>query len=384
MRLNFVLEKYLPLISGMLMPATVFAFCLFKFLGNDGVSHAVGEFCHWNIYIFGISTLLLQLYFNKGKGVFWIATTLLFYTLINYMKNAIGLTYYQYAPYQTIIAALPYNLLFFYIYNPRKIISRHSLLILIGILFEYGIIDTLLKLNIYPIFYFYSINIISVLGFLILISLSLIKSVQEGDSWDYSILYSGISMAVACFYLDFSGQELFVFLNVFFIFADILFNLIYEHFFDKQSGLKNRNSYHYYASRLPLKYSLAIIKIDFYDSLIKKIGLYNMRIIITLINDVFQEYIGEDLIFRYSEDQFLIIYKKYDLKEAYSHIEEIRRGIAGLNFAYSSKLPPLKITISCGVSEKKRSDKDVFEVYARAEKAMNETAKLSHNVTTKG
>lgn len=384
MRLNSVLEKYLPLISGMLMPAIMFAFCLFKFLGNDGISQTVGEFCHWGIYILGISILLLQLYFNKGKGVFWSAATLLFYTLINYLKNTTGTTYYQQDTYQTIIAVLPYNLLFFYIYNPRKIISHHSLLILIGGLFEYGIIDTLLKLNISLIFYFYNINIISVIGFLILIVLSLIKSVQEGDSWDYSILYSGISIAFACFYLKLFGQELFIFLNLFFIFSDISFNLIYEHFFDKQSGLKNRNSYHCYATKLPLKYSLAIIKIDFYDNLIKKIGSSNMKTIITLINDVFQEYIGEDLIFRYNNDQFLIIYKKYDIKEAYSHVEEIRREIAGLNFAYLPKRPPLKLTVSCGVSEKKRSDKDVFEVYARAENAMNETAKLSHNVTTKG
>ncbi len=364
------------------MPAIVFAFCLFKFLSAGGISPSVGETLHRSIYIIGACLLLVQVYFNKGKGIFCVITFILFYTLLNRLRTGAENAYSSDIVVQTLIALLPYNLLLFYIYYPYRLISRKSLFLSIGILMEYGVVETLLKADIAPLFFIHEVNVPAAIGFACLITYAFVKSVKEGDFWDYTILYIGISSATFCLY-KISGMEMFVALNIFFVFIYIIYSIIYEHFFDKHTGLKNRNSYRYYASKLPLKYSVAIIKIDFYDDIARKIGLHNMKTIVTMINDIFQEYIGNDLIFRIYYDEFIFIYKKFDIKEAYSHIEEVRRTIAGLNFVYAPKKSPLKITISCGVSEKKRSDKDVYEVAARAENAMRDTAKFSNNVTTK-
>ena len=44
---------------------------------------------------------------------------------------------------------------------------------------------------------------------------------------------------------------------------------------------------------------------------------------------------------------------------------------------------PIKLTVSCAVSEKKRSDANSVEVLVRAHKALQKTYKFTQNVTSK-
>ena len=93
---------------------------------------------------------------------------------------------------------------------------------------------------------------------------------------------------------------------------------------------------------------------------------------------------SEEVVFRYAADQFVILYKDKDNKEAYTHLDNIRRVIAGLSFSCSSKGQPIKLTVSCSLAEKKRSDAGAIDVLVRADKAMQKTLKFSHNVTSRG
>ena len=92
----------------------------------------------------------------------------------------------------------------------------------------------------------------------------------------------------------------------------------------------------------------------------------------------------EEVIFRYARDQFIVLYINKDNKESFAHLDNIRRVIAGLSFSTSSKQEPIKLTVSCSLAEKRRSDAGALEVLVRADKAMRNTLKFSHNVTSRG
>ena len=129
---------------------------------------------------------------------------------------------------------------------------------------------------------------------------------------------------------------------------------------------------------------MGIISIDNYDKLLKTFGYRKQRILTNLVAEVIQELTSEETVFRYAPDQFVVLYKDKDNKEAFKHIDNIRRIIAGISFSCAPKQQPIKITVSCSLAEKKRSDAGALEVLMRADKAMRNTLKFTHNVTSKG
>jgi diguanylate cyclase (GGDEF)-like protein len=199
------------------------------------------------------------------------------------------------------------------------------------------------------------------------------------------VLYLSIAVASG-FYFSSSASALsvFFFVSQLIIVIDLLFTLIYNHFYDENTGFYSRNSYLIKSKHFPFKYNLGIISIDNYDKLQKTFGYKKQKILTNLIAEVIQELTSEETVFRYAPDQFVVLYKDKDNKESFAHLDNIRRIIAGVSFGWSSKQQPIKLTVSCSLAEKKRSDAGALEVLVRADKAMRKTLKFTHNVTSKG
>ncbi len=91
----------------------------------------------------------------------------------------------------------------------------------------------------------------------------------------------------------------------------------------------------------------------------------------------------ENPIYRYSEDEFVIIFKNEDKKESFERLENIRRAVASAEFMLGKRQKGLKLTVSCCVSEKKRSDDNSIEVLIRSRKALQKAYQFTQNVTSK-
>ena len=91
----------------------------------------------------------------------------------------------------------------------------------------------------------------------------------------------------------------------------------------------------------------------------------------------------ENPIYRYSEDEFVIIFKNEDKKESFERLENIRRAVASAEFMLGKRQKGLKLTVSCCVSEKKRSDDNSIEVLIRTRKALQKAYQFTQNVTSK-
>lgn len=385
MRLQQTLEKYLPLIGNMLAPAFIFAGGLFCFLLYGSFDFSISLTFHWAYYSLCLLSLIILLNFNQSRPLFFLSAICLSYILINYLKNRFGAEFSQTVWFNNLIVLLPWNLLAFYLYPGRRFLSRRSLIFLLSIMAEYAAAEFLGRYQISLSLVWHGVNLMAACGFVVLISWALVYSVKAGKLYDYSILFASICISLGLYFASSAaGLSLFFFMAQLIVTINIIYSLVYNHYYDEMTGVYSRNSYLMQSKHFPLKYSLGIVSIDNYDKLAETIGAKRQKILTALVAEVLQELAAEDAVYRYAPEQFIIIYKKFDKKEAFAHLENIRRTIASLSFACSTAQKPLKLTVSCSVSEKKRSDAGAVEVLLRADKAMRKTLKFSHNVTSQG
>ena len=385
MRIQQILEKYIPLISNMLVPAIIYAVSLLSFLVNDKFSFQTNVIFHYLFYSLSICSLLILLNFNINRHMFLIIGSFICYMFINYIKREYGADFYKTIWFNYLIILFPLNLILFYLYGRFRFISSKSLHVIMLLLLEFGVVELLEKHNVNLSIMIGKINVLAVVLYLCFIVTFLIKSIKTNNSYNYSTLYSAIAVATGFYFSDkASGLSLFFFIAQLIIFIDLVFTLAYNYFYDETTGFYSRNSYLIKSKSFPFKYNLGIISIDNYDKLLKTFGYKKQKILTNLIAEVVQELTSEEVVFRYAQDQFVVLYKDKDNKESFAHLDNIRRIIAGLSFSWSSKQQPIKLTVSCSLAEKKRSDAGALEVLMRADKAMRKTLKFSHNVTSRG
>ena len=385
MRLQQTLERYLPLIGNMLFPAAVFAAGLLYFLSVGSFSFSSALFFHYAFYALSLVNILILLNFNRGRFLFFIVTTVLAYVLINYLKHRFGAGFSATFWYRGLEVLTPLNLLVFYRFNHRRFFGRWSLLMLVCLIIQYTAVEFLGRAGINPAVSWNNINIPAAFLFILLIVWAFVAAVKDGRLADYGILFAGLGVGAGFYWsAEPSGLSLFFCLAQFILSVCLIYDLVYNHYYDELTGFYGRNSYLLQSKHFPLKYSLGIVCIDNYDKLLTTIGRRRLNLVVGMVAGVLEEMNPEEHIYRYTEDEFIIMYKKLDKKEAFARLDDIRRTIAGLEFIYNPAQKALKLTVSCSVAEKKRSDSGAVEVLMRADKAMRNTLKFSHNVTSQG
>lgn len=385
MRLQRILEKYLPLIGNMLIQAFLLAGGLFVFLAHDGLPWKTALLWHGGFYLSCLVTLLLAMHFNRARPLFWVAVVTVAYILINQLKMQSNNDLLHNVSFNNLVAVLPFNLLLLYLASPHRLLGRRSIVLLVFLLVEYTLGEWFTRLNLSVALVFQDINLTSVIGFALLIGWAFVLSVKDGRLYDYTILLASISIGLGVYNAAIpSGVSLFFGLAQILTVGAFVYHLIYGFLYDEQTGLPNHHTYRLQSRHFPLKYTLTLISIDSYDKLAKGLGSKRLGVLTALVADIIVEHLNEEKIYRYAADKFVIIYKQFDKKETIAAAEDIRRAIAGVSFALGKHQKPLKLTVSCSVADKKRSDANASEVLMRAEKAMQETLKFTSNVTSQG
>ena len=138
-----------------------------------------------------------------------------------------------------------------------------------------------------------------------------------------------------------------------------------------------------HAKTFPPKCSLGIILIDDYDRLKKIFKRQGIKNIVKMLSRKINEVETEAQIYRYEADEFVLIFRGKNQKEAFDRVETIRRAIASSSFGIRGINKPLKLTVSGAVTEQKRSDGSAIEVLLRADKALQKSYRFAQNITTK-
>ena len=386
----FILRQFTKIISSgknMLVPSLIFAFSLLIFYGYNPFSENFCLSTHTFIYLLSFGSFIALLYFNRGTTVFLFLIVILNYTLINLFKHIYGSEYTSSPFYISLCSLVPFNLLFFYFIHPKNFLSKSNISFLLGILIQFSIAELLGKnqiaLGINLQFMTSSVNIISAIGFTILITATFINAVRSGSIMDFNLFFAFLCIFLSVYYSDTaSGLSVFSLASVLCLISAFTQKIYSETYKDPITELNSRNSYIIDTKKFPLKYSIGIIIIDDYDKLGNNFGKRIRNTLTKLICKQILTFEKEENIYRYNPDEFIIVFRDADKKEGFQRLEDIRRSVASAQFQYSHKRKPLKLTISACISEKKRSDSSSYEVLQRADKALQKTRLFSHNVTS--
>lgn len=381
-------EKIIPLIANMLIPAAFFGFALLWFYLGAPFENDTSVGMHIFFYILSFLCTIILLYFNLNKSLFILLSIVVSYVLINLLKKIGTETYVATAAYQNLSFFLPLNLLFFYFWPNHRFFSKNTLYLLLAFFAEFALAEHLSRadivLNIINQAAESSFNPLSFCLFFIFSCFTFTNAVRHGDIWNYNAFFIGLFCSCGLYYSSApSGLTVFFLGAIICLLLSITQNIYIETYHDPLTGLYSRNSFIIHVKKLPVKYSFGIVSIDDYDKLADNFGKTTQNTLIKLITSKILEHEKEEIIYRYSNDEFVIIYKNLDRNETFERIETIRRSIASALFEYSPHKKALKLTISGAVSEKKRQDLSAFEVLVRARKTLQKTRSFSHNVTSK-
>ncbi len=377
------IEKIIPLIRNIFIPSIIFAVGLLSFYISAPFSQSTNYTFHILFYIFSFGCFLTLLYFNQNKPVFIILCISLAYILLNFIKIRLGTSFLSSSFYLNLYFFTPLNLAIFYFWPRRRLLCRTNIYLLLALFFQYALAEHLTNSEIALGFSAYPYLLGNILFAFIIIA-CFANAIRSGNNNDYAFFFSFLSVFFAFYYADnSSAPSLFFFCAILCISISIAQNLYNETYKDSLTDLASRNSYMIHAKNFPLKYSIGIISIDDFDKIGESFGKRVRNILTKLIANKISELEKDESIYRYSPDEFVIVYKNMDKNETFERLEIIRRAIAGASFLYNPKRKELKLTVSACVSEKKRSDASSVEVLVRAHKVLQKTRNFSHNVTSK-
>lgn len=342
---------------------------------------------HWNIYIIGIFIVGILAYFNRSKSLFFLLSIILSYLLINNLKRIYGVEYLSNPFYENLCLFLPLNLLFFYFLPNFKFLSKENLYVLIGFLIELTIFEQFshtysLGWNYIassPLTYTHLSLLVSLLGGMII----LFKASKSGKIIPSYLLFAYIEVMFGLIYSDVpSALTMSFFAAIITLLIANSYEIYYATYHDPLTGLLSRNSFILNSKHFPMKYSIGIICVDDYARLKKIFRKHEIKDLIEMISSQILELESEENVYRYDEDEFVVLWKSETKDEAFQKMENIRRKIAAAEFILSQRKKPIKLTISAGISEKKRSDGTSFDVLVRTKKALEQTNKFSQNITS--
>ncbi len=382
-------ERTLPLIKNIFIPAAILTAAVFAFYGFPQISFDSLLGIHILFYVAVVINFGILLFFNQSKPVFFLLLAAMNYALINHIKLAYPASFAETPLFINICFFTPFYLLFFAFLPEKRLLTNFNAAIMLLFCAQYAVIEHLSREEISLSWEIYASQApMGSTGQILFAAAAFIlfyRTLFQGRIFDYGLFFATIEIGLGFYYADSAAA-----LTIFFtaaaltVLAAVIADIYHDTHFDSLTGLGSRKAFMIDAKNFPIKYSLGLVCIDDYQPLAKMLGRRGRNILTRLVADIIREKEPEERIYRYSEDEFILILNIGEDKNAtFNRLENIRRAVASSAFFLPHKKRPIKITVSASVSDKKRSDADVYEVLARTRKALQKTLSFSHNVTSK-
>lgn len=378
----------IPEIKNSLFPAFIFACAFLSYFLYGEISPLIRHNLHFIFWTADIIGILVLIYFNQRKPFFFLIVITLSYILINWLKRKYSLDYLSTTNYINLCFFAPVNLCFFYFLKNQKLMKSGSVWGLFFIFAEIALAEYLDKIDVTICLNSavdgINLNTLSLILFVLFLTLAFIKCGLSGSIEDTSLFFSALNIFIG-FYYSASSTALCLFFSAAILTAvsGLIKNINYTLNYDFLTGLANSHTYLKESKKFPMKYSLAIICLDNYQHIYKTFGYFKSQNLIKMLATRISELEPENPLYRYSTDEFILVFKNDNLKQSFEKLDNIRREIATSEFMFSRKTKGIKLTISGCVSEKKRSDSNATEVLFRARRTLQKTYQFTQNLISK-
>lgn len=363
------------------LPAILFAVGTFYYCDKAVSFTTESQFFHLSFFIL-LSLWIVFLSIRKAtKDIFLALTILIFYIMINNLKRQYGTEFFLVDVYKLLGLLVLLNWFLYCVFDFCKFDAKFDFYLLCFLLIEGYAVENFSTFNVSNHTLF--LQLIGLLGWIVYLLIYMIYVSSSLNVKIYGTFFAFLSLSLGFFYSESSlAVSLYFSLAVLILLVSVIYIDIYGYFRDTLTGLYSLNTYLRHSKNFPLKYSLGVICIDDYVKLLKVFGTRQTNLLVKmLVIKIKEASMGAD-IYRYNDDEFILIFKNEDKKQCFEYLENIRRNIAGSEFVLSAKRV-VKLTISAGVSEKKRSDADVEPVLMRTREAVQRTYKFTQNMTSK-
>lgn len=343
---------------------------------------------HVGFFILSISTCALLFYFNRNRPLFFIIILTIGYCLINYLKYYHGTIYNLSDDYFNLIFFSGILLLFFYFLPNRPFFSidtlQFLLIIFIGLALGEHLSRNQIGIDFSPLICNgCGLQIFGLSLYLSILIIMLVHSSVKNDILTTGLFFATVEVMMGLYLSDRpTPLVLFFFSANLTVFCSLIHAICHDRYKDNISGLDNGNSFIKNAPSLPAKYGLGIICIDNYKHLAQVFKQSGINEIVTLIAQKICKTEPTAQVYRCGADEFIIIFTGAEKGETFTKVDNLRRNIAASEFYLRGRKKVLKLTVSCSVADKKRSDLDVFAVFVRARKILQKTYKFTQNITS--
>lgn len=361
------------------LPALILAVVSFYFFAVRELPLNETYILNAGFYLLSVLNVVLLFAINRTTPFFAVLWTFTAYLAINRLKVLFGTEFDVQGQFSMICLLLPLNWIVFMLWEDTRLNTQSNFYLVCVLLGEWIIVENMHLEN-----FAQMSSLVTPLTWMFALITAWFLSGYRNGIKATGLFYALASLGFGVYYAQYPAA-----LSLFFFAANLILlitlghEFIYSYFRDSLTGVYSRRSYYKHAAKsFPLKYSIGVICIDDYAKLLKVFGRGKANMLTKMIVQKFRDAETGAEIYRYNDDEFILVFKNEDKKQSYEYLETIRRSVAGAEFAISRK-KAIKLTISAGVSEKKRSDADVEAVLSRTREALQKTYKFTQNITSK-
>lgn len=382
------IQQIVPLMRNSLLPALLLYAALGTFLVLSPFDESWLRFLHIGFFAVCLCTISILIHFNRNRPLFFTLTLMLSYMLINYLKYTHGIIYYLTPDYLNLSFLTASGMIFFYFLPNRPLFSQDTINFIIIIFAALALGELLSHFEISIDFSTFEctgcgLQTFSFAMFASVLIVMLVHSSIHGEILNTSIFFATISAAFGFYLSDRpTTLSLFFFTSALTICLGTIHSVYYASRKDTVTGLDNGNSFIVTSRSFPLKYGLGIVCIDDYKHLVQAFKKSGIDEIVIMISKKIRELEPDALLYRCGTDEFIIVFPAAEKGTSFTRLDNIRRAVAASEFLLSGRKKSLKLTVSCSVADKKRSDADVFEVFMRARWILQKTYKFTQNITS--
>lgn len=375
------LNKLLSNTKTSYLPVCVFALAFFYYCSFVSFAYEQNVMWYMLFYLFTFANVLFLLFIQSSKPIFWNIWLLIAGITVNNLKINYGISFTTAASWNLLLILLPLNLLFFLIRDDMPVKDNRNFYCLCAVLFQAFLIEKAQYFM--PEISVYRISVIGAEWIAVILAALIWQSYNDNIK-NSGMLFALVSLGLGLFCSDSpAAVAIFFATSAFILLLVSVYAFLYGLWRDALTGVYSRYAYYRHAKKsFPLKYSLGVIYIDNYKKILMAYGARKTDMLTKMIVHKIQEADTAADIYRYNDDEFVLIFKNENKKQGREYLETIRRAVAGSEFMLGRKAIKEVITISAGVSEKKRSDADAEVVLTRTREKVQKAYSFTQNITS--
>ena len=342
-------------------------------------------------YLFyAISVLILWVswHFNRNRFIFIILPLVFMQLGFEYLSAQKATTLFLYAS-----LLYPLHLVVFLLLKERGLFSIWGILKILFFIFEIGavvyfiyfpneLVNSYINLKIFALSFYPLKDITIAVGIFVLFVMFSLVMFNRYLIYNSTFLIIALTFYAGLYFLKIPhANELSLLAIGVIIFALLIRESYRLAFYDELTSLPGRRALVEDMAKLGMKYSLAMIDIDFFKKFNDTYGHDTGDEVLKMVASKLANVSGGGKAYRYGGEEFVLLFPSKDVDEAYLHTDILRDIISKSPFSVRNKkgFKNIFVNISAGVVQNSSKDKDPFAVMKRADNALYKAKQAGRN-----